>query len=239
MPSLQICVIDHRDHDYQPVGRIIRPWLWVPGLDPGTEYADFCALYEIWKRPGPPPDIIGFFGYRKYLMPSDNRGIDGIRPAHAPNWYECDRELFDNYRDYLSGHDGSDIKTLLAQYDILQAAPFPLRVSICEDFATSRSKRDEKLLWDTACAHFAKVHTVHKIYPYLFITRWSVFDRMMREMEPLRLELHDKCVGADSANEEYKKRPMAYVMERIYSLWLENSGLSTKEMPLLHCWEKS
>ena len=52
------------------------------------------------------------------------------------------------------------------------------------------------------------------------------------------MELHDRCWGADSTNEEYKKRPMAYVMERVYSLWLENSGLAIKEVPLLHCWEK-
>ena len=30
---------------------------------------------------------------------------------------------------------------------------------------------------------------------------------------------------------------MAYVMERVYTLWLEKSGLSIKEVPMLHCWE--
>jgi len=239
MPRMLINVIDHRDGDQQPRGEIIQPYMVYGYEEPGRKYADFCALFNNWigwSQHGDPPEIIGFFGYRKYMVFDP---IKGATSAHAPNWWQCNRNAFDEYRVWLALWDGGEIKRLLAQYDILQAQHYPLgpKMSICEDFAVSRSKHDEELLYNAACAYFAKVHTVHKIYPYLFITRWSVFDRMMREIEPLRQELHGKCVGVDSRDEEYKKRPMAYVMERVYSLWLENSGLSIKEMPFLHCWE--
>jgi len=239
---IRIFVIDHRDADAQRPGEIISPYMIYGFERPGSEYADFCALYEVWlgyTQLGTPPEIIGFFGYRKYLAPIPfDHGEDWIKPAHAPDWYQCSKEDFDEYRQMMAEFDGSDIKRLLAQYDILQAPPFPVD-NLFNDFTRSRSRHDSHLLWDAACAYFANVHPANKIYPYLFITRWSVFDRMMREMEPLRLELHGHTVGADSTNEEYIKRPMAYVMERVYSLWLENSGLSIREVPLLHCWEMS
>jgi len=239
MPRIEICVIDHRDHDHQPAGSIIDTWYWKPGMPPGTEYADYCALWERWEHhnrypPEDTPEINGFFGYRKYIVFDP---IEGAERAHAPNWWQCSEEAFDGYRDWLAGWDGAEIKRLLAIYDILQAAPFPLTCGILNDFAVSRSRNDATTIGQAFLRAGISVRR-HQIYPYLFITRWSVFDRMMREIEPIRLELHGKCRGEDSTNEEYKKRPMAYVMERVYSLWLENSGLSIKEMPLLHCWEK-
>lgn len=234
MPDIKIYVVDHRDHDLQPPGDIIRPWVVGPEDVPGARYADFCALYGVWQAfQAGSPGIIGFFGYRKYLCPLNKElDVDWIKPAHAPDWYQCPKGDFDIYRDFMAEWDGADIKRLLAQYDILQAAPFPLDREIWADFEKSRSYHDALL-----CNHIVPSMGTTKIYPYLFITRWSVFDRMMRELEPLRLKLDPLITAEDSDNDEYKKRPMAYVMERVYSLWLENSGLDIGEMPLLHCWE--
>jgi hypothetical protein len=238
MPSICINVIDHRPDDHQPVGEIICPWFWQPGQIPGTQYADFCALYHIWKawddwEYDPPYDIIGFFGYRKYLVPRDPKNEVWMTPAHAPNWFACREEVFDEYREgWARGHETHRLLPLLAQYDILQAPPFPV-YDMIDDFRASRSEKDAELLGD---ALGWKLET--NIYPYLFITRWSVFDRAMWEMEPARIQLHGRCTGEDSEDPEYKKRPMAYVMERVWSHWLTHSGLSIKEVPLLHCWEK-
>jgi len=233
---LQIWVIDHRDGDAQLRGDIIAPYMIYGYEDPGPRYADFCALYGAWTGYlgiGSPPEHIGFFGYRKYLCPPNHNKY--WAPAHAPNWYQCAKKDFDEYRDFMATWDGGDIKRLLAQYDILQAAPFPLNENIYTDFADSRSREDAASLRGALPDSW----TSRRIYPYLFITRWSVFDRMMREMEPYRQRLEPLCTGADSISFAYIKRPMAYVMERVYSLWLENSGLSIKEVPLLHCWEMS
>ena len=240
MPRIKIFVIDHRDGDAQPYGEIIEPrYVEGPSVDPdfnlGPEYTDYNALWEIWHLQEP-PDIVGFFGYRKYLLGPLADPTGWTWPAHAPHWLSCSKEHFYEYRRSLVHWDGSELLPLLAQHDIIQAPPFPLDVPWLTDFARSRSREDAHTICDVLIDHCLP-ETARRIYPYLFITRWSVFDRMMREIEPLRLKLHGKCVGADSNNADYKKRPMAYVMERVYSLWLENSGLSIKELPLLHCWE--
>lgn len=245
MPRLEIIVIDHleRKGSRQSAGKVIQNYLVYPADLPGPRYADYCALYRIWtfyRSNGNEPEMIGFFGYRKYLLAGSN-SLDwedpNIAPAHAPNWYKCSPKIFDFHREQLSRSDGADIKALLTQHDILQATPFPLNESICEDFARSRSEHDEKRFWNVVADRFTRLHTVRRIHPYLFITRWAVFDRMMRELEPIRQELDPLITAEDSADAAYKQRPMAYVMERVYSLWLENSCLDIHHVPLLHCWD--
>lgn len=234
--NIELWVIDHRDgSDYQQPGAIINVWPVLPADEPGERYADFCALHGLWESVGvtdDPPDIVGFFGYRKYLVFD---AIDGATPAHAPNWWNCSREQFDQYRRWLTKWDGAEIKRLLAQHDVLQAAPFPVP-SLLADFTISRSAHDADALCKVLGRH--NISTMaQRIYQYHFITRWSVFDRMMRELDPIRQELDELVTAEDSTNKAYKERPMAYVMERTYSLWLENSGLDVKEMPVLHCWD--
>lgn len=232
--NLKIYVIDHRHTDFQPEGPIIRSWGVEEDDLPGPRYADFCALYEVWQKPIQ-SDLIGFFGYRKYLGGPVN--IVGVEPAHAPNWYKMPKEAFDIYREaFQFGLPANPIKYLLAQYDILQAAPFPIEHSIFRDFAYTRSMHDASVLNEVLGRHNYTL-VGRKIFPYLFITRWPVFDRMMREMEPIRLEVDPLITAEDSTDGAYTKRPMAYVMERVYSTWLQASNLSIKEMPLIHCWE--
>ena len=185
MPTLMINVIDHRERDLQAGGEIIGVHPITEHSRPGPEYADFCALYETWymgNQSGFMPDIVGFFGYRKYLAPVTG-DEEYVTQAHAPGWYQCTAFDFDGYRDYLADWDGDKIKEILAQRDILQAPPFPLTngKSMMRDFQDSRSTTDAWVL-DTAVRYGAKwkICDSTKIYPYLFITRWSVFDRMMR-----------------------------------------------------------
>ncbi len=230
MPGLRLYVIDHRDHDFQPEGKIIRPWR----LAPGGRYADFVTLQEVWDFGG--DDHVGFFGYRKYLWEPAWFRPGRIDPAHAPFWCQTGKKEFDSYRQWLSEYDGSDIKSLLAQYDILQAAPFPVPENILPDFRRSRSVHDGNILSNVLREHGWSRLSL-RVHQYHFITRWEVFDRMMRELEPLRQDLDPLITAEDSTNAAYRERPMAYVMERVYSLWLENSGLSVKEVPVLHCWE--
>lgn len=239
MARIGLWVADHRKEDQQPVGSIIQPFP-LGGDALGLEYADFRALHTVWSQDPDPPEIIGFFTHRKYLMPpmERRRPYIPVEPAHAYGWWQTSRIGFDRYRQWWSEWDGAELLPLLAQYDILQAPPFPLADGdIIQDFMHSRSEHDAGALLNIARRHGFGSVPRYRIYSYIFITRWSVFDRMMCETEPLRLELHGLCKAEDSANEEYKKRPMAYVMERVYSLWLEHSGLAIKEMPLLHCWE--
>lgn len=245
MAQLEIWVHDHRSGniDRQPPGRIIHVWPNTSDDLPNEDYAGWRAHYGIWHNyldTGSAPDLIGFFAYRYYLwMPSwISLNVGGLGSIHdrAQNWRAISSPEFENYRSFLSTWDGSRIKQELTQCDILQGAPYslPPEQNIIHDFVHSGSKNDTDALIEITQKYGFYEFNHNKIYQFMFIARWSIFNRMMREMEPLRLELHDRCKGLDSNNGAYKARVMDYVMERIYPLWLIKSGVNFVEVPVLH-----
>ena len=173
--AIRIYAIDIRDYDHQPHGKIIQVWQVHDDEPPGPRYADYCALYGVWGAfCDEPPSHIGFFGYRKYLMAAVPPGVE---PAHAPGWYQCDEFSFDRFREAYADDDGSAFLPLLATHDILVAPPYPVD-DVIQDFRRSRSPRDAQALFSVVNdAGWSAISD--KIYPYLFITRWEVFDRAM------------------------------------------------------------
>ena len=235
MRKIEIFVCDHveREGTRQPSGAVVCPWVCRPEDDPGQAYADFRSLYNVWRQGN--GDIIGFMGYRKYIrfpgfcVPATPHAVYG--------WLNTESKHFNEYRTALSKWDGASILPLLATHDIIVTPPFLLYDKpVLEDFAISRSQRDATTL-RYALAQRAIEPFSGKIYPYIFVTRWSVFDRFMKFAWPLAQELEPHCKGVDSTNEAYKRRPMSYVLERAFSLWLESSGLSYTELPIVNCWE--
>jgi len=240
MARLEIWVHDHRDHDHQTPGPIIRTCTNLPTDPPGEDYAGWRAHYTAWYKYhnwADPPDMIGFFAYRYYLwdpswFPLSPHGDNIPPPGAAPNWLKVSRNDFNTYRTFLSTWDGATIKEQLTHCDILQSAPITVgHGGIIQDFVKHcGSQNDGRALEEVTQKYGFDKFNGDKIYHWIFITHWPVFDRMMREMEPLRLELHDRCKGLDSGNGAYKARVMDYVMERVYPLWLLKSGLDFKEV---------
>src|SRR6516165_10016705 len=102
--TTKIWVIDHREADHQPHGKIISTWQVHDDEPPGPSYADYCALYGVWGAfTDEPPDVVGFFGYRKYLVAAVPPGVE---PAHSPNWYQCDQFRFDGFREAYAEDGG-------------------------------------------------------------------------------------------------------------------------------------
>lgn len=240
MAKIEIWVMDHRDADNQVEGSIIHLRKLVPPID-ARGYADFRAHMGVWADhcvSNDPPDIVGFFGYRKYLWTPEwfdiAVGGPGSSNRHAPEWLAASPQVFDKYREFLTTWDGAGIEKELVLCDILQASPYYLEQNTIDDFSNSGSANDSAALLEVMMKYGLYEGAPHKIYPYILITRWSVFDRMMREIEPMRLELHDRCKGLDTDNRAYKARVMNYVMERVYPAWLIKSGLIFKELPWLH-----
>jgi hypothetical protein len=235
--ALRIWAIDCREHDHQEHGEIISTWQVHDDEPPSPRYADYCALYGVWGAfTDSPPNHVGFFGYRKYLVGPCMPFPDGTKPAHSNGWWECDEKGFDAFRKEYAQDDGKQFLPLLAQHDILVAPPFYVYAGIVDDFARSRSRLDAETLAEVLGSDYTGDHVY--VFPYIFIARWSVFHRAMAEMEPLRRVLDEKITAADATDGAYAKRPMAYVMERVWSYWLARSGLSIHTLPLLHCWEK-
>lgn len=79
-------------------------------------------------------------------------------------------------------------------------------------------------------------HTKH-IYPMHFVTRAPVFNRFMEWWWPRAEEIRARIKSIDVHDPAYLRRPMAYLSERIFSMWLDHSGLSMVEVPLLRCWD--
>jgi hypothetical protein len=240
MGRLEIWVHDHRDGDHQAPGPIIQTWPNSPDDPPGEDYAGWRAHYGAWHKyleDGNPPELIGFFAYRYYLwdpswFPLQPHG-DNVPPSGAaPGWRKVPRKEFDIYRFFLSTWDGAAIKEQLAHCDILQSAPITVgNGNIITDFERNCGcAHDGHALAVTVQKYGWDKFAGDKIYHWILITHWPIFDRMMREMEPLRLELHDECKGLICSNPHYRKRIMDYVMERVYPLWLLKSGLNFKEI---------
>ena len=89
---------------------------------PGEDYAGWRAHYTAWHNyleTDNPPDMIGFFAYRYYLwdpswFPLSPQGISAEINAYAPNWLRVPKDVFDNYRSFLSTWDGDEIKEQFA-----------------------------------------------------------------------------------------------------------------------------
>lgn len=202
----------------------------------GPTYADFNALEYTWVS-GQKYERIGFFGRRKYLLYEGSDVPKAPTPWGPEGWFDATAPAFDRYRNWLAEWDGAEMRQELAMFDVVVTPPWRLgETELMRDFATSRSVHDAAVLNHALRARGVDTFS-QKIYPYIFITRWSVFDRFMQFAMPLARQLEPHCKGEDSTNEAYKQRPMAYVLERAFSLWLEKSGLSFTVRPILNCWE--
>ena len=194
-------------------------------------YADMRAPYWIWKNRDD-YDIIGFHGYRKFL--------DFFKPPEygTPRWHDVNLTLFREYQKWLVDDPvgAQHIQELLAQHDIIVAPAFDCsyNVDMVEDFRRSRSPADWKIV-EGKLSMF-NLHTPF-IRPMHFVTRAAVFNRFMEWWWPIAEDIRGRIKSEDVRDLTYLARPMAYISERMYSLWLDASKLSFVEVPLLQCWE--
>ena len=193
-------------------------------------YADMRAPYWIWKNRDD-LDIIGFQGYRKFLD-----FLSHMSPAY---WGDVSLTAFCEYQHWLAHYDGEYIRWLLSQYDIIVTHPFDCSYNgdIGEDFRRSRSVADWLIFEDVMPYTPGEYVRTKHIYPMHFVTRAPVFNRFMEWWWPRAEEIRSRIKSEDTHDIAYRQRPMAYLSERIFSMWLDHSGLSTAEVPLLRCWD--
>ena len=199
----------------------------IPNLE---TYADMRAPYWIWKNRDD-LDIIGFHGYRKFL---DFRNI-----LKAPIWCEVGVGDFRVYQEWLAAYNGEYIQWLLSQYDIIVTSPFDCSYNgnIGEDFRISRSPADWKVFEDVMPYTAGEYYRTRHIYPMHFVTRAPVFNRFMEWWWPRAEEIRSRIRSIDVHDAAYAARPMAYLSERMFSMWFDHSGLSMFKVPLLQCWD--
>lgn len=195
-----------------------------------NDYCDMRAPYTVWKHT-PVPPIIGFHGYRKHINFRDEAVHQG--------WRDTDLITFRNYQKWLSEQPGVTFNKLLIEHDILVVEPFNCgyNVGMAKDFALSRSENDWDALEAVMAEHGDFNFDTHFIRPMHFVCRDYVFCRWMRFWDKVRLELEPLILSEDAVTEDYPKRAMAFLSERIFSLWLDSTTLRVKEFPLLRCWD--
>jgi hypothetical protein len=149
---------------------------------------------------------------------------------------------FHNYQEWQKDHAAHNIRSLLADCDVLTNPPFDVsyNLNIAEDFKRSASIEDWGALEMVMRRHGDFDFTMPTVTSYCVLTAtFPVFNKWMRfwwkivrELEPLL-----KPSNYGPRPDIYLPRRMAFLSERVFSLWLNTSGLKVKPLPLLVCWE--
>lgn len=211
-------------------------WEFVCGRDDDGALAewhsDMRAPHYIWREHEVDYDIIGFHQYRKHLW--FRSGLDPRR------WHDLDLPTFEAYKRWLTEWDGRTIQSMLAQVDIIVAPPYWCTngENMTTDYQRSRSPKDWAAFMEVVHGFLPKANFQ---LPYIsamqFVTRASVFDRYMTVWNGVMAALEPLITAEDTHDPVYKKRAIAYLDERLFAVWLEQSGLDQAMVPLVNCWD--
>ena len=234
------------DHSVPIVGGIVREFVCGQdddgSLAPG--WCDMRAPYHIWKHrddpdvPWPIPPIIGFHGYRKHINFRDRWST--LKSELATGWQIVPLNWFHVYQEWLvSEMPGRKLTDLLEDADILTVKPFDCSYngSMEEDYRASRSPADWAVFKDVMKAHGDFDFSTPFIRPMHFVCEDIVFFRWMRFFEEVRKDLEPLVKSPDNEDPKYRARALAFLAERMWSLWLDTSGFRIKEFPLMICWD--
>lgn len=243
MSRVQLWSINHKKpRIYEPpTGGIVREF--VVGVDdkkhpllPG--YCDMGAPYSIWAD-RVVPRIIGFHGYRKHINFRDPMEIR--QDQLAPGWDAVDLKTFIEYQKWLANWDALKIThDWLLWNDVLAVEPFNCSYNggMARDYAVSRSAKD----WDVlesilrSRGYGREDFDTPFIRPMHFVCSDSVFHHFMFFWDDIRKELEPRIYSDDAVSPEAKTRALAFLSERIWSIWLDHAPLRVKTFPLMMCW---
>ena len=236
--------INHKKGD-PIVGGVAKEFV-VGTDDDGTllpGYCDMAAPYTIWKEKLVPA-IVGFHGYRKHMIFQDGwrPSIASMQGVYPGSWYQVVLQDFIHYQRWLAQWDAREIThDWMQKNDVLTVEPFklPVGLGMAEDYALSRSAQDwgvlEGILRQRGFDHAA--FDTPYIRPMHFVMRDHTFCRFMRFWDDIRRELEPAIFSDDAKSEVAKTRALAFLSERIWSLWLDRAQLRVKTFPLMICWE--
>jgi hypothetical protein len=244
LSRVQLWSINHKKIRTQPptpVGGIVSEF--IIGADdqkfpllPG--YMDMAAPYSIWKEEKV-PQIIGFHGYRKHINFRDPMEINSGQLA--PGWAAVDLETFRAYQRWLVDWDALRIThDWLLCNDVLTVEPFDCSYNggMAKDYAISRSEQDWKVLESILGERgFGREDfDTPYIRPMHFVCRDFVFCNFMRFWNDVRKELELRVYSDDARSPEAQTRALAFLSERIWSIWLDHAPVRIKTFPLMISW---
>ena len=239
MKPVHLFTVDHRYPSRTEGGGCVQSL--VVGVDcqsPGPSYADMCAQYHIWPC-WPEYQIVGFQGYRKHLDFRPGVTVKG-------DWVAVTVPEFKEYQAWQKHSGAYNVQLLLKDCDMLTNPPFDVsyNTNIGEDFSLSASAKD----WGALVAVMKKYGDfdfgITTVTSYCnLVTTGQVFNRWMefwwQVVNDMQFKMEESCSDPGPRPDIYLPRRMAFLSERIFSIWLNSAGLKVKPLPLLVCWEYS
>lgn len=236
MTPVHLFTVNHRKPEWDPTGGIVKS-LIVGGkgtIEPSL--ADMQA--QCWGMTyGPTYGIVGFQGYRKHLDFRHGAEVKG-------DWVDMTPKEFRNYQEWQQKYAAHNIRSLLSDCDILTNPPFDVsyNTNIAEDFKVSASTADWGALEYVMKKHGKFDFGITTITSYCVLTTtFPVFNEWMKFwksiIDDLRSALPAKCFDPGPRPDIYLPRRLAFLSERMFSLWLASAGYKVKPLPLLVCWE--
>lgn len=244
---VKLYTVDHHYPSCSEDGGIVTTYPVGKGdtLWGSSTFADMVAQYFIWSQPFQyhtftgvkDDDIIGFQGYRKHLDFRLRREVKG-------DFVSLDRLEFRQYQIWQQDCAGPNIEHLLSDCDILTNSPYDVTHNggMRKDFYKSASETDWDIMEHILRKHGITDFDMPTVTSYcVFTGTGKVFDEWMKLWWSVVCELVQilppNCPDPGPRPDIYLPRRMAFLSERIYSLWLASSGYRTKALPLLVCWE--
>lgn len=213
------------------VGRDDKKFPLLPG------YMDMAAPYSIWADRAT-PRIIGFHGYRKHINFRDK--FPPVGPQ-VPSWSEVDLGTFREYQVWLTNWEAHEIThDWLLTHDVLTVEPFNCSYNggMAKDYALSRSAQDWAVLEEIlkSYGYPREAFDTPFIRPMHFICRDYTFHNFMRFWDDVRKEIEPRIYSDDARTPEAKTRALAFLSERIWSLWLDHAPVRVHTFPLMISW---
>jgi hypothetical protein len=234
MQHLSLFTINYVRPPRSPAGGLVKDFIVGEddrvgdGIPDRTRYADMRAHYWVWKNK-PRLDIVGFQHYRKHF---NFRG-------DTVGWAEVSLPMFRDYQDWLRCWDGATAIDLLAEHDILVTPPFDVSYNgnTAEDYKLTRSPADWEVLAEALYRRGYTDLTEQQITCHnMFMAPAHIFRGYMQFWWDLCREIEPAIKTLDAKKDDTPARAMAFLSERIFSLWLHSAKLKVKTIPLLICW---
>jgi hypothetical protein len=241
MTNIQLYTVDHRYPARTKDGGIVRSLIVDRDcFSPNLTYADMCAQYAVWQGLVLAADansIVGFQGYRKHLDFRPGATVKG-------DWVDMTMAEFKAYQEWQKHYAAPNIEFDLRDADILTAPPFDVsyNTNIEEDFKLSASATDWEHMKKTMLRFGDFDFSIKYVVGYCnIVTTVDVFNKWMTLWNMVRAYLERSmfypCPDPGPRPDIYLPRRMAFLSERIFSIWLASSGLKAQQLPLLVCWE--
>lgn len=221
---------EYHTPDPQPEGGMVRAF--VAGRDDSgvlpARFGDMRCQFHAWNN-CTDYDVLGFHGYRKHIE------FSGC--GDEPEWLYTSPEGFRKYQKWLAKWDGQRLKEMMKDHGVIVTPPFHVGCGMALDFARSRHPEDWNHLEVIMGRGFD--YDTPEIHGTFWVMRREVFREYMEFWWDVINQLLPRLGTHDNAQKDYRARDVAFLSERIASLWIQRytEKLKPAVLPLLISWD--